>query len=157
MNQTAEQQLYISSKVTVGSPMTRGEYNELQGWDMPENEDGDDEGYLVQYLHGGKPNHPDFPYYISWSPKEVFEQSNQVLNVDLGLISELQPHELRLVIECSELDNKIHKLEAFLNDPEKFEKLSGEDASLLALQLRQMKPYFHTLQERVTKLASKVE
>ena len=53
--------------------MTRLEYNILRGWQLPEDEDRDDEGYLVEYLDGGKPNHPDFKGYISWSPKERFE------------------------------------------------------------------------------------
>lgn len=53
--------------------MNRGDYNTLQGWTLPEGQDASDEGYLVEYLDGGKANHPDFENYISWSPKDVFE------------------------------------------------------------------------------------
>lgn len=50
-------------------PMTRAAYNEYRGWTLPADEDGSDEGYLVEYLDGGEPNHPDHAGYISWSPK----------------------------------------------------------------------------------------
>ncbi len=55
--------------------MTKQEYNVLRGWKMPSDENPKDEGYLVEYLDGGKPNHPDYEGYISWSPKEVFEKT----------------------------------------------------------------------------------
>jgi Protein of unknown function (DUF2829) len=55
--------------------MTRGEYNDLRGWPLPADEDGADEGYLVEYFDGGNKNHPGFDNYISWSPKDVFERA----------------------------------------------------------------------------------
>lgn len=55
--------------------MTRGEYNNYREWEVPANENPNDEGYLVEYTDGGKPNHPDHAGYISWSPKDVFEAS----------------------------------------------------------------------------------
>ena len=36
--------------------MTRGEYNHYRNWDIPENEDPSEQGYLVEYVDGGKPN-----------------------------------------------------------------------------------------------------
>jgi len=57
------------------TPMSRGEYNDYRCWDLPENEDGSDDGYLVEYLDGGKPNHECHEGYISWSPKEQFENA----------------------------------------------------------------------------------
>jgi hypothetical protein len=56
-------------------PMTRQAYNDFRGWTLPADENGDDEGYLVEYLDGGSPNHPDFTGYISWSPVGVFERA----------------------------------------------------------------------------------
>lgn len=50
--------------------MTRLEYNQFRGWELPSDENGNDEGYLVEYLDGGKPNTDDFDGYVSWSPKE---------------------------------------------------------------------------------------
>lgn len=66
---------YIGTKVINAKPMTRGEYNILRGWDLPAGENGADEGYLVEYLDGGKVNVPGFANYVSWSPKDVFERS----------------------------------------------------------------------------------
>jgi hypothetical protein len=68
---------FIGTKLLKAVPMTRGDYNVERGWQVPENEDPADEGYLVMYLDGGKPNHPNFEGYISWSPKDVFERSYQ--------------------------------------------------------------------------------
>lgn len=60
---------YIGTKVIRSMPMTRGDYNEYRGWQLPGNEDGTDDGYLVEYLDGGKPNDFRHTGYISWSPK----------------------------------------------------------------------------------------
>ena len=64
---------YIGTKIINAMPMTRASYNALRGWTLPADENGDDDGYLVEYTDGGKPNHEDFAGYISWSPKEQFD------------------------------------------------------------------------------------
>lgn len=64
---------YIGTKIIAARPMSRKDYNTYRGWELPENENGNDEGYLVEYLDGGKQNHPAHGWYISWSPKEQFE------------------------------------------------------------------------------------
>jgi len=66
---------YIGVKEIHATPMNRADYNELRGWDLPADENGEDEGYMVEYLDGGKANHPDFQGYISWSPADVFERA----------------------------------------------------------------------------------
>jgi len=53
--------------------MNRQQYNDYRDWPLPDDEDGADEGYLVEYLDGGKPNHQNHTGYISWSPKEQFD------------------------------------------------------------------------------------
>lgn len=68
-------QQYIGVKQINAVPMTREEYNELRGWTVPNDENPDDPGYLVEYIDGGQANHPDFAGYISWSPKDVFERA----------------------------------------------------------------------------------
>lgn len=60
----------IGTKEVKLREMTREEYNIYRGWDLPNDEDGTDEGYLVEYLDGGKPNDERHDGYISWSPKE---------------------------------------------------------------------------------------
>lgn len=60
---------YIGTKIVNMLPMTRAEYNGLRGWQLPVGENGDDEGYLVEYLDGGPANTPQYEGYVSWSPK----------------------------------------------------------------------------------------
>ena len=69
---------YIGTKTIKATPMTRQEYNEYRGWELPADEDGGDEGFLVEYMDGGQSNHPDHEGYISWSPKAVFERAYQL-------------------------------------------------------------------------------
>lgn len=66
---------YLGTKAVNATPMTRAAYNTLRGWTLPADENGDDAGYLVEYTDGGKPNHPGFAGYISWSPKEQFDKA----------------------------------------------------------------------------------
>ena len=70
-----ELDLYIGVKIVGLKPMSRVEYNDHRGWALPDSEDGDEEGYLVEYKDGGKPNHPEHLGYISWSPKEVADKA----------------------------------------------------------------------------------
>ena len=63
-------QKYIGTKEIKAAPMSRGEYNKLRGWEIPAEENPNDEGYLVEYVDSKK-NHPNFDGYISWSPKNV--------------------------------------------------------------------------------------
>lgn len=69
--------LYFGTKQIIATAMTRLAYNEYRNWDLPADEDGADEGYLVEYIDGGQSNHPDHEGYISWSPKDVFETAYQ--------------------------------------------------------------------------------
>ena len=67
--------LYIGTKMINAEPMTRAAYNVFRGWELPADENGDDEGYLVEYLDGGKPNTTTHAGYVSWSPKEQFDNT----------------------------------------------------------------------------------
>jgi hypothetical protein len=40
-------QTYNGTKIIRALPMTRKEYNDYRGWQLPADENGDDEGYLV--------------------------------------------------------------------------------------------------------------
>lgn len=68
-------QRYIGSKIINAKPMTRAAYNDFRGWQVPDDEDGADEGYLVEYVDGGKANTSQYAGYVSWSPKDVFERA----------------------------------------------------------------------------------
>lgn len=72
---------YIGTKHVDAAPMTRQAYNDLRGWELPADECGEDAGYLVEYVDGGKPNVEGFNGYVSWSPKDVFERSYVVFGL----------------------------------------------------------------------------
>ena len=70
---------YIGTKVIKAKPMTRGEYNHYRGWEIPENENPNDAGYLVEYSDG----------YQSWSPEKQFEDAyRECDNMTFGLALE---------------------------------------------------------------------
>ena len=71
---------YIGTKTIKAKPMTRLEYNNYRGWELPSDENGEDKGYLVEYLDSPNKNHPDHEGYISWSPKDVFEKAYKETN-----------------------------------------------------------------------------
>lgn len=72
---------YIGTKVIDAEPMTRGDYNIYRGWQIPADENPEDEGYRVLYADG----------YVSWSPKAVFEATYH----EIGDLDELEMPLLR--------------------------------------------------------------
>jgi len=66
---------YIGTKVINAIPMDRLSYNVFRGWKLPDDENGTDDGYLVEYTDGGEPNTTAYKGYVSWSPKEQFENA----------------------------------------------------------------------------------
>ena len=82
-------QKYIGTKLINAEPMTRAEYNVFRGWELPADENGADEGYLVEYLDGGKPNTTTHAGYVSWSPKEQFDNAyRKTTGMSFGLAVE---------------------------------------------------------------------
>lgn len=71
----SEFKFYSGTKNLLGTPMNKAAYCNYRNWDIPSNEDPLEDGYLVEYLDGGKPNDIRHKGYISWSPKDVFEKS----------------------------------------------------------------------------------
>lgn len=73
---TQEMNQYIGTKRVLARPMNRQAYNDYRGWTLPENENGADEGMLVEYLDGGQANDPRHKGYIYWwSPLDVFNRA----------------------------------------------------------------------------------
>lgn len=136
---------YIGTKIVNAQPMTRASYNDLRDWVLPANENGDDEGYLVEYTDGGQPNHPDFAGYVSWSPKAQFDAAY----LSIGDVSGMPPHQQRVVAEKSELDGKRAKLNAFMGG-EKFHIVCNEDERIrMTDQYNAMTSYSKVLGERI--------
>jgi hypothetical protein len=103
-------QTFIGTKIVNARPMNRQEYNDFRGWTVPAGENPADDGYLVEYTDGGKANTSEFAGYVSWSPKEQFDGAYTEVP---SLGRSLAPHQLRVVAEKAELDDRLSKLNAF--------------------------------------------
>lgn len=70
---------YVGLEEVNAQPMTRGAYNAHRGWEVPEDENPSDEGYIILRGNG----------HVSWMPTDVFEDiysepiDNSVEMVDL--------------------------------------------------------------------------
>ena len=60
----------FGSKFVVAYPMTRLEYNNLRNLDLPSDENGNDEGFMIENLTNAKPNTDFAEGYISWLTEE---------------------------------------------------------------------------------------
>lgn len=96
---------FKSHKLVTATPMTREEYNTYRNWTLPADEQGSDEGYLVEYLDSSESNHPKHKGYISWSPKAQFDSGYTEVDSD-------SPKD-RLIIEIRELREKLGKINEF--------------------------------------------
>ena len=80
---------YIGAKIIQAKPMNRADYNVYRGWELPSNENGADDGYLVECMDGGKANDSRHVGYISWSPAEQFDNAyRETTGLTFGLAVE---------------------------------------------------------------------
>lgn len=79
---------YVGTKELKATPMNKEEYCQYRQWEVPSNENPKEEGYLVEYLDGGKPNDERHLGYISWSPKDVFEKAYKLIEENNGVLTE---------------------------------------------------------------------
>ena len=135
---------YIGTKIINALPMTRLAYNELRGWELPQDENGEDEGFLVEYLDGGQANHPDYAGYISWSPKDVFEKAY----VEIGEADDSPDHIIRVKAERAQLHDRLKKLQAFF-DTDRFRSLDAAENSRMQRQAMYMIDYLDVLDSRL--------
>ena len=149
---------YVGTKALFAQSMTLGDYNTHRGWTIPENENPNREGYLVQYPDG----------YISWSPKEVFDASYQEMTISHipsqgeapsgeDGAPETQPErsegattwEDRVRQEGAELRDRLSKLDFFIADDSKFLSLPDRQQRLLKEQREAMSSYLNILGARL--------
>lgn len=81
---------YIGTKQVRAKPMTRGEYNTFRGWEVPADENPSDEGYLVEYVDGGKANTTQYAGYVSWSPADVFQRAYKPMPAKSDIQQEIE-------------------------------------------------------------------
>ena len=137
--------LYEGTKRVHAKPMNRGDYNVYRGWEVPADENPADEGYLVEYVDGGRGNDSRHAGYISWSPKDVFERSYKEVKTVPGLV----PHQQRVVDEKQDLDLRIARLDEFMRRNPTFTTLDAPERDRLEIQLDLMRDYSGILGERI--------
>lgn len=130
---------YIGTKEVKATPMNRGDYNALRGWQVPENEKPADDGYLVVYPNG-ESNVDGFDGYVSWSPKKQFDDAYYIAETFRD----------RLAIEYEQLEERLGKLRVFIQS-ERFQSLAEEDRNLLVEQENAMDSYLAILNTRIIK------
>lgn len=137
---------YIGVKKIEADPMTRGDYNTYRGWQIPTDENPDDEGYHVKHADG----------HESWSPKEDFENTflekgKNLLN-DTALLMKSTDFKERFKAEYEQLLIRITGLQRML-ESYKAGKLPFQpncSYELLYEQFVHMKGYLNALELRAT-------
>lgn len=138
-------QTAVGTKVVHFVAMTRGEYNIYRGWQLPADENGDDNGYLVEYTDGGEPNVVDHTGYVSWSPTAVFENAYSV-----SVRQNPETFLDRMIKERDELQEKYDGLHRFLTSGG-LNKIPSVEGADLTEQYELMKLYLHVLNRRIAR------
>lgn len=99
-------------------------------------------GYAIKYPDG----------YMSWSPKEVFEEAY----IALGHLDQYMPHEQRVFAEHIELNARTSRLSNFImTEGSAFYSLPDEDRSLLEQQCVLMEELLVVTGKQVERLRRK--
>ena len=130
---------YVGTKEVLAKPMTRREYNDYRGRELPSDENPNDEGYLVEYLNGGKPNDARHEGYISWSPVDVFNNAYKPADTFLD----------RLKLELEEVQTRLDGLTKTLNVETKPSFVSDEQWVLMSRQQFHMRMYAQIIGQRI--------
>jgi len=136
-------QHFVGTKIVKSKPMTRLVYCDYRGWELPADEDGSDEGYLVEYLDGGKPNHPDHEGYISWAPKEQHENAY----LCMGNLGTYTPAQQKLFAQKAQLEYQIKSLRQEIKEVDEVLVTTWE-VQLMETQLAYMEAQLNVLTER---------
>lgn len=138
-------QQYIGTKIVKVQPMTRLEYNDYRGWDLPEDEQdkAQEAGMLVEYADNTHQNVKGHAGYVSWSPLNVFADT-------YILINDGSDYAIRLHNEFGVLTHKLDKLKNFILSGS-FETLPEVDRIDLREQLMYMDQYHQVLMRRVSR------
>lgn len=134
---------YLGRKIVTATPMTRAVYNTYRNWTLPADEDGSDEGYLVEYQDGA-PNVAGHAGYVSWSPAAQFDASH----IELPAVPGMAPHQQRVLDEQHELAIKIAALDKFAAGPV-YTTLPIDEQIRLVAQSDAMKVYSNVLLRRI--------
>lgn len=64
---------FAGTSLVYAATMTRQEYNDYRGWQLPEGENGEDQGYLIED-RAGKKNTEQLNGFVQWLPKDEFDR-----------------------------------------------------------------------------------
>lgn len=137
-------QKYIGIKQIEAKPMTRGDYNDYQGWIVPADENPKDEGYLVKYEDG----------YVSWSPIEEFNKAYNLVGIrplnDSALLMVSTDYKERFKAEYIQLKTRLVGLKTMLHnwDNDKLSFTPTCPRSTYDLQIEAMTKYLAVLEAR---------
>jgi hypothetical protein len=154
LEEKSKMKKYTGVKEILAKPMNRKEYNDYRGWELPSDENGEDEGFLVEYVQSETSpnvNHPEHKGYISWSPKDVFEESyvDTDVNIKIESIDDFQPHQIRVWEEFCELNQKCLALINFTDTDFFKDSIDLEEQKRLKQQLIVMATYSAILIDRI--------
>lgn len=135
---------YIGIKIIKAKPMTRGDYNDYRGWQIPEGENPADKGYLMEYENG----------HVQWLPEEMFEtdyieyDKNKLPTTAIGMIS--SDYKERFKAEYNQLVIRYEGLQGMLKkwDDGTLEFEPTCPRSIYNMQIRAMSEYIAVLEAR---------
>ena len=126
----AERQVMMLGMVATLIGMTRLEYNQFRGWTLPADEDGEDEGFLV-----------NFGFHTAWWPKDVVDKHFVAL-------PPAPPHQQRVHGEYGQLLDRQEKLGKFLKT-DQFSTLVPAEQIRLSKQYNLQKQLLEVLSLRI--------
>ena len=130
---------FAGTSMVHAATMTRQEYNDYRGWQLPEGENGSDVGYIIEDREGKK-NTEELKGFVQWLPKDEF----------LRKFSSAQTPQDRVRLEQRDLYDKLDKLENFL-DKGQPDFIDDEQWALLKEQQMHMDAYNDVLTKRIAK------
>lgn len=128
---------FAGTSLVYASTMTRQEYNDYRGWQLPENEDGSDVGYVFEDRKGQK-NTDELGGYVQWLPKGEF----------LRKFSAAETPQDRVRLEHRELKERRDKLIEFLQKGQPA-FIDDKNWTLLKEQCDAMNWYYTILGSRI--------
>lgn len=128
---------FAGASLVHAATMTRQEYNDYRGWQLPEDENGADVGYILEDREGQK-NTEQLDGFVQWLPKDVF----------LRKFAIAQTPQDRVRLEQMELTQKLDALENFL-DKGQPSFICDQQWALLQEQQKHMDAYNDVLAKRI--------
>ena len=130
---------FSGASLVYATTMTRQEYNDYRGWQLPEGENGSDVGYIIED-RAGKKNTEELEGFVQWLPKDEF----------LRKFASAETPQDRVRLEQRELYTKLDALENFL-DKGQPDFIDDEQWALLKEQQMHMDAYNDVLTKRIAK------